>query len=211
MLPEAVLILDVLAVRHETESPELVVGEIKTYPDRGGFTDSASLATARAQAGLYVHAIELLVTQLGLDGQVKVRQDGFLVLTRPGSNQPSIRAGEDLHFQAERAKRGFELLEKAALGLPPFSPVGNDPMAAVQHAETDYSEICLAFCDRAPTCHDAALDAGDPAVLGDDVRRFLGEINLHRAMELIGGDTARSDTEADLIRRIDETDWMAAR
>src|SRR5262249_53764814 len=41
MLPEAILIIDVLVARwNATEKrTELVVGEVKTYPDRGGHTD----------------------------------------------------------------------------------------------------------------------------------------------------------------------------
>lgn len=211
MLPEAILILDVIAIRTDGTVPELIVGEVKTYPDRGGHTDASSLATARAQAGLYVHALELLVEQLDLGGQIAVSHLGFLVLTRPGSNRPSIRAGEDLRFQAERARRGFELLERSALGLPPFDPVGNDPIVAVQHAATDYSEACLSFCDRAAKCHLDALDAGNPAVLGDNVVRFLGEVDLHRAMELLDGSTPSGAAEEDLMRRIAESDRIAAR
>jgi hypothetical protein len=211
MLPEAVLILDVMAIRTDGGQPTIFVGEVKTYPDRGGHTDARSLATARAQAGLYVHALELLAEQLGLVDQVEISHLGFLVLTRPGSNRPSVRAGEDLRFQAERARRGFELLEKAALGLPPFDPVGEDEIGAVQHAATDYSEACLSFCDRAAKCHADALEAGLPSVLGDDVARFLGDVDLHRALELLDGADPASDTETDLMRRVDEADWMASR
>ena len=209
MLPEAVLILDVLAVRTDTSRPELTVGEIKTYPDRGGHTDPSDLALARAQAGLYVHALQILVDQLGVTGKVTVRTDGFLVLTRPGSNRPSVRPGEDLAFQAERARRGFELLERAALGLPPFDPVGDDPVAAVSHAATEYSEACLSFCDLAPRCHEEALAAGNPVVLGDDVQRFLGEVNLYRAMDLLDGEPPATEAEEDLVRRIAEADGRA--
>jgi len=153
----------------------------------------------------------MLVDQLGVADRVTVRADGFLVLTRPGSNRPSIRPGEDLRYQAERARRGFELLERAALGLPPFSPVDDDPIEAVAHTPTEYSEACLLFCDLAPRCHEEALAAGNPAVLGNDVRRFLGPVSLHRAMELLDGDPPANETEADLVRRIEEVEWMVAR
>ena len=202
MLPEAVLILDVLAIRYDQELPELMVGEVKTYPDRGGHTDGHNLAVARAQAGLYMHALELLLAELGCEQQVRLRRRGFLVLTRPGSNFPSVRAGEDLRYQAERARRGFELLEAAALGLPPFARIGGDPVTAVMEAETEYSEACLRFCDRASECHSSALQAGNPAVLGDEVRRFLGSVDLHRAVDLLSGEEPRTDGEKDLIRRI---------
>ncbi|MCZ0936877.1 MAG: hypothetical protein OXJ54_17080 [Gemmatimonadetes bacterium] len=202
MLPEAVLILDVLAVRYDRERPELTVGEIKTYADRGGHTDPYKLATARAQAGLYLHALELVLAELGCGDRVTLRRKGFLVLTQPGSNFPSVRAGEDLRHQAERARRGFELLEAAACGLPPFSPVDDDPVEAVMRAETEYSEACLRFCDRADQCHASGLEEGNPAVLGDEVRRFLGEVDLGRAVALLNGEDPRSAGERDLLRRL---------
>jgi hypothetical protein len=152
MLPEAILILDVLAIRADGDRPELIVGEIKTYPDRGGHTDSRELALARAQAGIYLHALRLVAEELKVQDRVRLSQSGFLVLTKPGSNRPSVRAGEDLRFQAERARRGFELLEKAALALPKMSGDGAVDAAAlvqaVMRAESNYSEACLSFCDR---------------------------------------------------------------
>ena len=63
-MPEAVLIIDVLAVRIDGERPELIVGEVKTYPDRGGHTDSHELALARAQAGIYVHALDVVCEKI---------------------------------------------------------------------------------------------------------------------------------------------------
>jgi hypothetical protein len=146
-----------------------------------------------------------------VEERVRVRTDGFLVLTRPGSNMPAIRAGEDLRFQAERARRGFELLERAALGLPPFDPIGDDPIASVIHSPTDYSEACISFCDRAEKCHAAAIDAGSASVLGDDVQRFLGDILLPRALDLLNGAVPEGGAEEDLVRRIREADWMVAR
>lgn len=202
MLPEAVLILDILAIRYDRNLPELMVGEVKTYADRGGHTDMNNLAVARAQAGLYMHALELLLADLNCQKRVLLRADGFLVLTRPGSNFPSVRANEDLRFQAERARRGFELLEAAALGLPPFEPIADDPVAAVIASETDYSEACLRFCDRVGECHSSALDAGSPAVLGDELPRFLGGLNLNRVVQLLNGEEPQTDAEHDVMRRI---------
>lgn len=208
MLPEAILIIDAMAIRMDGERPRFIVGEVKTYPDRGGHTSSASLATARAQAGLYVHALEVLAAELGIGAEVEVSTLGFLVLSKPGSNFPSVRANEDLRYQAERARRGFELLELAAQGLPPFPKVGGDPMGAVMQAEIAYSEACLAFCDRAQKCFEDSLAADDPAVLGDDVRRFLGDIPLSRAVALLGGAGPATDAEADLVRRVTEIEGV---
>jgi len=211
MLPEAVLILDVLAVRSDEALPKLTVGEVKTYPDKGGHTNSSDLALARAQAGLYLHALQLATRALSLHDKLDLDTNGFLVLTRPGSNRPSVRAGEDLRFQAERARRGFELLEKAALGLPPFKPLNGDPVKAVIEADTDYCEACLSFCDRVEKCHADALAEGNPAILGEDTRRFLGSMNLDRAMELMDGQEPRNEMESDFVRRVAETDWIVRR
>lgn len=215
MLPEAVLIVDVLAIRTDGELPELIVGEVKTYPDRGGHTAASELAVARAQAGIYVHALDIVCAELGIDENLVIRRDGFLVLTRPGSNRPSVRAGEDLRYQAVRACQGFELLEAAADALPKelwATTEGAPPdelIAAIQGAGTSYDESCLSFCDRAPRCYSAALEAGNPVVLGKDVRRFLGGVDLQRMSALLGGDLPADESERDLLRRIAESDRAA--
>ncbi len=204
MLPEANLIIDALVVLPGTG--ELIVGEVKTYPDRGGYTDPAQLAGARAQAGLYVHALRSHLPLLGLESGLTASATGFLVLTRPGSNWPSVRAGEDLEHQAVRAHRGFDLLEDAATKLPgPWSsPAGSEDglIEAVLTAETEYGEACLSFCDLAPRCHAVAEEEGDPVVLGDDFGRFLGEIDLFRAVALLEGAPCVTPAEVDLVERI---------
>lgn len=200
MLPEAILVLDVLVVRHDLSPVRLIVGEIKTYPDRAGYTDPTELATARAQAGVYVHGLDLVIAELGLTSHFDVAREGFLVLSRPGFNQPSIRAGEDLRYQAERAKRGFELLRKAAAVLPSLQQ--EQRIATVIAADTHYCESCIAFCDRAEVCRELALRAGSGAILGDDVARFLGPVTLDRALELMAGANPATPFEEDLARRI---------
>lgn len=203
MLPEAILVLDVLVMRAGAGGAELVVGEIKTYPDRGGYTDPDELATARAQAGVYIHGLRVVLDDLGLRPALDVATRGFLVLSRPGFNLPSVRFDEDLEYQARRAERGFARLRAAAAGLKPDV---TDMLAAVRNAGTAYDEHCLSFCDRAPACHRRALAQGDPAVLGDDAVRLLGEINLHRAIELLSGSKARNPAEVDLLRRLEDAD-----
>jgi hypothetical protein len=211
MLPEANLIIDALVLRTDLDPPELVVGEIKSFPDRGGYTLGAELAAARAQAGLYVHALELVAASLGISQALSVSHHGFLVLTRPGSNWPSIRAGEDLAFQAARAARGFDLLEEAAVRLPGFIADDDEPLAdqlarAVLSSEHRYSEECLSFCDLAPRCHAEALERGDAIVLGNEMRRFVGGISLPRVEELLDGSEPRDATERDLVRRVREVE-----
>ncbi len=200
MLPETILVADVVAVTNDEKMPALVVGEIKTYPDRGGYTDGGELAQARAQAGVYVHGLRSALNELGLSKSLEVSNRGFLVLSRPGVNRPNVRAGEDLRFQAWRAERGFKQLEEAAKGLPP--PGSKDPVAAIRAADTDYRQECISFCDRASYCFAQAVKKESPVVLGDDVARFLGNVSLKRATELIQGSTPNDSVETDLARRM---------
>ena len=206
MLPEALLVLDVLVVRISKRDgrPELVVGEVKTYPDRAGYTDGKELALTRAQAGVYVHGLRVVVEELGLKNQLAVSSEGFLILSRPGYNIPSVRPREDLTHQAERAARGFEMLRKAAAITP--VPDADRPWEAIQRASTRYSENCLRFCDRVSVCRDQAFKSGAPAFLGDELERFLGETDLHRVVDLMGGANPVTTAEKDLVRRLEESE-----
>ncbi len=126
---------------------------MKVFPDRGGHTDPQQLASARAQAGLYRHALELSVASLGLADDLDIAPDGFLVFTWPGSNSPAVRVGEDLTYQAIRAERGFRRLEEVATSIvrdDDFSADNPTLIQRVLRAPTDYSEVCLSFCDLAP-------------------------------------------------------------
>jgi len=205
MLPEAILIIDVLVARWDPSAkrPELVIGEVKTYPDRGGHTDGAELATARAQAGVYLHGLEVTLASMGLADKFTVSRKGFLVLTRPGSNFPSIRANEDLKYQAMRAERGFNQLEAAANVAVKEHGVAS--IQTVLSAPTAYESACIGFCDRASICFKRAMDAGNATILGEDVARFLGSVNLTRAMKLLDGDKPRTEAERDLTERLHAT------
>lgn len=207
MLPEANLIVDVLTVQTDSEIPEISVGEIKTYPDQGGHTSRANLATARAQMGLYVHALEVTLEALGLTDKVKVSQLGFLVLTHAGSMRPNVRAGEDLKYQRERARRGFELMEESALLLNGKYGAGDDDEEAdlldlVLNATTSFQDSCIAFCERAPICYEKALMANRGVALGDDVEKFLNGVPLDRAEALLKGKSPKNPTEADVLARM---------
>jgi hypothetical protein len=206
ILPEALLIIDVVTVTASISgSARITVGEVKVFPDRGGHTDPQQLASARAQAGLYEHALQLAVASLGLSDQLDVASDGFLVFTWPGSNSPSIRANEDLTFQAIRAQRGFERLEEVALSVVRDDDFSADNPRLIQRvldSDTDYTEACLAFCDLAPRCHARAQASDGGIILGTEVKRFLGDTPISRALELLDGSAPADDREADLQRQL---------
>lgn len=211
MLPEATLILDAVAIAPVTVDgvvrARLTIGEIKTYPDRGGETDRGQLAQARAQLGLYLHALEVLLARVPADRRPVLDESGFLVLTRPGSDFPHVRAGEQLRYQADRAARGMDQLEHVARSLPTGTA---DAIDAVLTAPTHYSEACLRFCDLAERCHRQALDEQNPAVLGDDMVQFIRGVGLERASALLDGDLPADERETDLTARLraaEEPGW----
>lgn len=207
MLPEAILIIDVLSVQTGRETPTLSVGEVKTYADQGGHTSRSDLATARAQMGLYAHALDITTEGLGLAGKITISNSGFLILTYPGSNSPSVRANEELRYQRERARRGFELMEEAALLMNGEYGEGEDNdetslLDLVLNATTSFQDSCIAFCERADSCFQKALDANQGIVLGDESERFLNGIRLDRAEALIKGSKPKSESENDLLARM---------
>lgn len=206
ILPEALLIIDAVTVTADASGrARVTVGEVKVFPDRGGYTDAGQLASARAQAGIYRHALDLAVNAMGIAESVVIAQDGFLVFTWPGSNSPSVRPQEDLTYQAIRAERGFERLEEVAFELVRDEDFSADNPALVErvlHSDTDYREACLSFCDLAPRCHQRAIERDDPILLGDGIRRILGETTLTRAIELLNGAMANDDREQDLQRQL---------
>jgi hypothetical protein len=205
ILPEALLIIDAVSVTVAGGRAKVTVGEVKVFPDRGGHTDPQQLASARAQAGIYRHALTLSVQSLGIADKLDISPDGFLVFTWPGSNSPSIRIGEDLTYQAIRAERGFNRLEAVAQSVVREDDFAADNPALIERvldASTDYSEACLAFCDLAPRCHARAVEADDPIILGEDAKRLLGDTTVTRALELLDGATPADDREADLQRQL---------
>jgi len=209
MLPEAILIIDVLSVQTDGDVPTISVGEIKTYADQGGHTSRSNLATARAQMGLYAHALDVTIESLGLGGKISVSNYGFLILTYPGSNKPSVRAKEDLRYQRERAKRGFDLMEDAAHLMNGEYGAGDDSddvslLDLVLNATTSFQDSCIAFCERASSCYQKALDNNEGVSLGDDVERFLNGVPLDRVESLLAGAKASNPVERDLIARLSD-------
>ncbi len=212
LMKEGAFSADLVIVRLEPAARRgarftLSVGEVKVYPDRGGHTDRAQLAGARAQAGMYVHAMRRVVASLGLADAIGVDDRGFLVLAHPSSNRPSVRWPEDLRWQARRAESWWTRLSSVAAEVLDDAAREGDPMEAVLAAETAYEQGCASFCARAPSCRKRAQSAGDPAVLGDEVARLVGPVTLIRAEALLRGRAKpATPAEEDLVRRVAAVD-----
>jgi hypothetical protein len=207
MLPDGKLAIDALLLRPNEggTAVELAIGEIKTYPYRAGHTDSAELATARGQAGVYLHALRLAIDALGLSESFVCSPSGVLVMSLSGQNAPVVLPNEDLEFQAARASRGFGQLREAAAGVTAFDILDEAlGIAKVTAAATEYKPECISFCDRAVGCRKAAENAGDAIVLGADVKRLLGETTLGRAAALLDGAEPTSLRESELAARFQD-------
>ena len=210
MLPEATLIIDATLITKEGDDYLITVGEIKVFPDRGGHTDPSEIATARAQAGVYQHALSLSVQSMNLAKPPIVNEKGFLVFTWPGSNSPVIRANEDLRYQALRAEQGFDQLDGIAVNLMKNAP--KDPSEYfdwVAHSRTDYREACWNFCDLAARCQDMAIADDRAIVLGREAARTLGTVTVTRAIELMEGAEPKSDFEKSLGTQLKNFNWEA--
>jgi len=190
MLPEATLIIDVASIQRLDQKWVIRVGEIKVFPDRGGHTDTGEISTARAQAGVYQHALQITVESLDLRNPPIVSTSGYLVFTWPGTNSPVIRANEDLTYQARRAAVGFDRLDGVAQELMTKQAQnlsGIDLKDWIAHSKTEYKEICWSFCDLAPRCQDLAIAEDRAIVLGTEASKLLGSVGVGRAIELLDG------------------------
>ena len=195
MLPHATLCIDAIAVTVRNRKPTLIVGEIKVYPDRGGYTDNMQLATSRAQAGMYVHGLRLAIDAAKLSTKISVDSTGFLVLSKIGSNRISVRHNEDFSGQADRARAGLSMLSAVAQKLDLTPSTG---LPVIQNAAVSYCEACVEFCERADICRARADAMGDGAVLGDEVQQFLGDVGLDRVRALAEGASPANQQEKEI-------------
>ena len=210
MLPEATLIIDVASIQRIEESWVIRVGEIKVFPDRGGHTDPSEIATARAQAGVYQHALDLTVNGMKLSNPPIVSTMGYLVFTWPGTNSPVIRPNEDLTFQARRAELGFDRLDAVATEIVERKEKDLrdiDLTEWIAHSRTEYRETCWSFCDLAPRCQDVAIMEDRAIVLGSEASKLLGSVTVGRAIELLDGATPHSEVESSLQEQLSAASW----
>ena len=209
MLPEATLILDCLVASWDNKDPNprwsLKVGEIKIFPDRGGYTDPNQISSARAQAGVYKHALDQWVEENGIGSTFRVEETGFLVFTWPGSTLPVVRPNEDLASQAERARAGFDRMDEIASRVltgqeEQYRP--DEYVDWVAHSKTNFREACWEFCDLAERCQDQALRDSRAIFLGTDAARLLGTVPMDRALALMNGSKPGTEFEESLVSQL---------
>lgn len=206
LLPEATLIIDVLIITPKRDDQtQITVGEIKIFPDRGGNTDVSQLASARAQAGVYIHGLELVLKMNNWTTDLTIRNKGFLVFTWPGSNAPVVRWDEDLKWQTQRASVGFDQLEKSAQGLfedAQKSLTQEELVNLIISSSKTYNSSCIKFCDLNRYCFNQALNESNPIILGDDAARLFHDMTLIRVSELSKGAEPKNAREEEVQKQL---------
>ena len=204
---DSTLEIDMLAIspfRSDSLVLNLVIGEVKVYPDLGGFIDERKVSGARRQAGLYYQILTDWVTsdeitKLFPDVEFRVQDKGFLVLTSPQSAlevsdpndwkqfAPSLVTNEDLTTQSEIISTNFAELRRVIEDETSKTHIGDekfDAVAYINGLDHKFTEGCWGRCPLAQSCYDKAVDSGDLVVLGTRLSHALGDITVEDAIRL---------------------------
>lgn len=203
---DSTLEIDMLVFSPDAESPSskinVVIGEVKVYPDLGGYVDDRKISGARRQAGLYYR---ILSDWLGGDEIAQrfpgitfhVNQMGFVVLTSPHSVfeiadarawesfSPSLVTNEDLTTQSEIITKNFEKLQSVIDDVGSNDKIDRDDFDLLKHINNldhQFNESCWGRCPLAEACFTKAVEAGDPIVLGARIKNALGNLTVDEAI-----------------------------
>jgi hypothetical protein len=182
----------------------IMVGEIKSYSDRGGKTDPAKIRGACRQAAVGVVALRAVLDSDRPDELVPAAGD--LVLAVPGSNIPTLRP-MTLDGEVDSLRRALEAMPARLEQTMATLPLGTtlDQREALEAIPNHYCASCREHCALATVCRRAARAVHDPGILGDRAREQLAPVvSLLRAMELMRGegDEPRDEAEARLAERL---------
>ncbi len=206
-------LIDLVLLTYDKESGKWTfrVGEAKTYPNRHGLTDEYQLASARAQAGLYVLLVPQMLEKLGVSDSFNISKHVFLVLSSARGRKPALWPAEDVSEQQERAAKAISLFsEYSGLVLAPKSPgqsleaIDGQAAAFGEHIRTAYSEHCWSFCEMAEHCLRRLIAEDDPLILGTEVKEVLGNRTIEQVQELIASGSAENEADQDLLTRLQD-------
>lgn len=204
---DAFLEIDVvLASRKSTGLLEIHLGEAKTYPYKGGRTNSHQLETARAQLGLYHYLFGKFITAAELDENVRLHHEGFLVLQDIKTGAPFVEGREDLTYLSKRAEQASSLIsdDKTNTHIRP-----DKALALVADSAHQFQESCWVQCGLAQYCHAELVAQDKSLVLGESASVILGNgsLTVQEALELIEvalDPEQLTDLSMDLVERFRE-------
>jgi hypothetical protein len=187
------------------------VGELKSYPDRGGKTDQSDIRSACRLAAVGVIGLRESLTDLGArhveqlatpDADLVLRVTGFFL---PTLHRQAIWGEVDSIVRAI-AEAPTNLNELEAL-LPPEGSLDNP--AVLASVPNHYRPSCKEHCGLWENCRRQALAARHPIVLGDLAAEKLAAVgSIDRALDLMKGAGAppRNAAEAALATELQAAD-----
>jgi hypothetical protein len=166
------------------------VGELKSYPDRGGKTDPADLRSACRQAAVGTVGLRQWLTAKGVQSSELValakadlvlRVTGFFL---PTLNRQDIEGEVDSVFRAlADAPANLDELE---LLLPPGASLDNPTL--LEAVPNNYRPSCKEHCAMWEHCRARAQANSHPIILGDyAAEKLAAAASLSRALELMNG------------------------
>ncbi len=205
--------VELLGQRYEIEPDALVaaegerlyrVVEIKSYADRRGKTDPASLRGACRQAAVGVVGLrqELIRMGAGEEAAEQVAAWGDLILRKPGSMWPALHpmtlCGEVESLERVLIWAADELSRIEAMVGPGESLADRNVLDRIPNR---YCESCREFCGLATVCKRQALEVEAPILLGSRAEETLEPItSLVQALALVRGEVAPRNGEEEALR-----------
>ena len=216
------LLVSLVGVPHAVEPDFLVasdsdsfyrVGELKSYPDRGGKTDPADIRSACRQAAVGVVGLRQTLLSFGVNDPSAALPLADLVLRVTGLFMPSLSCmaieGEVASIERAIGEAPTNLDELEAL-LP--SDASFDDPAVIAEVPNNYRPSCKEHCAMWQYCRAQALEQRHPVILGDQAAEKLAPAgSIARALELMRGVPPRNVAEAALAEELRLADQLLRR
>ena len=211
--PDSTLEIDILvAIPSGEGSHELILGEVKVYPDKGGRTDRVQISGARSQLGLYAHIMREWLPTLENIEQARYLGRGFFVLSDPANQTPVLSALENMDEQESRARTAIAAINKLQFEELQQESDAGKRLEAIAALDVNFNEGCWGRCAMAEVCFAQVRMADSTQVLGTKIHQQLGGISLATAVSLADGQIKPSEPlEVDLAERFADATFLELR
>lgn len=171
------------------------VVEIKSYPDRRGYTSQEKTGGAARQAAVGVVAVRQLLRDSG-HGEELVSLQADLIFSNSGSNTPTLNR---LPVQGEVFNIEASLLDSVQILSEAIDSLGEqslDDPRAVQALRPHLCSSCSSHCALFEHCRTDAIEIQAPVVLGDSAQELLSVVpDLTAALALRDGQIEPQDAD----------------
>lgn len=211
--PESTLEIDILVAIPSGEGRhELILGEVKVYPDKGGRTDRVQISGARSQLGLYAHIMREWLPTLGGIENTEYLGRGFFVLSDPATQKPVLSALENMDEQESRARTAIAAINELNFEHLQQESDASKRLEAISALDVNFNESCWGRCAMAEVCFAQVRMADSTQVLGTKIHQQLGDITLSTAVALADGQLKPSEPlELDLAERFADASFAELR